>query len=263
MEDFTITHIGDTALSLPMPFKYIPAKGKTFIFQADDGTEYGTKNEGTPITFDNDFWICAYQTTQEFWETVVITVEHKSLNAFPSKFIGKTRPVEKLSWDDIQLFKDALNRLFHEGKYRVDNIKPNGTFGLPSETQWEYAAEAGQSLVFSGSQNLNDVAWYGENSNNQTMPAGLKLPNANKLYDMSGNVWEFCTDDYIQYPVETPKNGQPTLKNSQIKVLRGSGYFANSMDCRLRRRRYNFYDNRGDGIGFRLVFSPSSASNKS
>ena len=260
MKDFTITHIGDTALSLPMPFKFIPSKGKTFDFQADDGSNLGNKKGGISITFENNFWICAYQTTQELWKLVVNITKDKDLNPIPSYFKGNTRPVEMVSWDDIQIFNIALNQLMAENKITLESDSvPNGQFGLPSETQWEYAANAGQGLVFSCSQNLNDVAWYYENSNEQTMPVRLKEPNAWGLYDMTGNVWEWCADDYAENINHIPKNGQPNLKKDEYKVLRGGGFRGIAENCRLRVRSDGHPGHRYDNGGFRLVFSPSSA----
>jgi formylglycine-generating enzyme len=260
MNDFTIKEIDGKELSQPMPFKYIAAKGKTFIFQADDGSNLDIKRDGIPITFEKDFWMCAYQTTQEFWESVVIKSKPISLNPQPSRFKGKTRPVEQVSWEDIQMFNKALNDLFKEKKITIENnSKPDGQFALPSETQWEYAANAGQGLVFSGSQNLNDVAWYLENSNNQTMPVGLKQPNAWGLNDMSGNIWEWCADDFAQNIKEIPKNGQPNLRKEIYKTLRGGSSFYFAEYCRLRYRSINLPVSRDLGLGFRLGFSPSSA----
>jgi formylglycine-generating enzyme required for sulfatase activity len=261
MEDFTITHIGDTALSLPMPFKYLGVKtDKNFKFQADDGSNLGSKHNGIPITFENDFWMCIYQTTQEFWEVVVKANITQELKPNPSYFKGKTRPVEQVSWDDVQLFNSALNRLFKEGKLSFEKkTKPLGEFALPSETQWEYAANAGQGLVFAGSQNLNDVAWYNENSNEQTMHVGLKEPNAWALHDMIGNVWEWCADNFAQNIAEIPKNGQPNLQKDQYQVLRGGSYNDCAEFCRLWYRRNYRPGNRSRSLGFRLGFSPSSA----
>lgn len=208
MKDFTITHVGHTELSLPMPFKYIPAKGETFRFQADDGTDYGTKNEGIPITFENDFWICAYPCTQEFWALVIKASDIKKLDPNPSELKGKTQPVERVSWDEIQVFNKALNSLFNnQGLIVREKPEIIGEFGLPSETQWEYAAWAEQDTVFAGSDQLDDVAWYNTNSNDQTMPVGLKQPNAWGLYDISGNVWEWCDDYFNSNPCEIPKTG--------------------------------------------------------
>ncbi len=274
MKDFTITHIGDTALSLPMPFKFIPAKGKTFMFQADDGSNLGIKSDGVPITFENDFWMCAYQTTQEFWEVVTkhITqflkavsdtgnqIYEQQYTSNPSYFKGKTRPVENINYNQINQFIEYLNFLLDTNaqiKFK-DSEKPRGKFKLPSETQWEYAAEAGQDLVFAGSQNLNDVGWYNENSNDQTMPVGLKQPNAWGLYDMSGNVFEWCADDYVSNPKPIPQNGMPYSENGYAKSLRGGSCCDFAEICRIRFRSEAHSQDRDDSHGFRLVFALSS-----
>lgn len=259
MEDFTITHIGDSTLSLPMPFKFIAAKDETFTFQADDGSNLSNKAIGVPITFENGFWICAYQTTQEFWAAVVERGHIDKLEKYPSYFKANSRPIEQVNWDDIQIFNMALNKIFQDENLTFENRKePKGVFGLPSETQWEYAANADQGLVFAGSQNINDVAWYKENNNYQTMPVGQKQPNALGLYDMSGNVWEWCADDNVGNISEMPKNGQPNLKKDQFKVLRGGSCFDYAERCRLRIRDINRPSIRYNRYGFRLVFSPSS-----
>jgi formylglycine-generating enzyme len=259
-KNFTITHIGDTELSLPMPFIFIEAKGKSFEFQADDGTNLGNKEKSKTITFENDYYLCAYPTTQEFWEAVVIVSKTKELEPNPSHFKGKTRPVEKVSWDDIQLFNKFLNELFEkEGIIKVKENRLNGTFSLPSETQWEYAANAYQGLVFAGSQNLNDVGWYIENSNGQTMPVGLKVPNAIGLFDMSGNVWEWCADFYSSLFDDIPQNGGPYKKESEFKVFRGGSCFGGQNYCRTRNRSAIQPKLKGEAYGFRLQFSPSSS----
>ncbi len=260
MKDFTIRQIGDSTLSLPMLFKFIKAKDVLFCFQADDNTEYDSKNEGIPIKFANDFWLGAYQTTQEFWQAVVKEAKPRDLVENPSRFKGIQRPVEQVSWVDIQIFITCFNKLFEEGKINFEHDKiPNGNFGLPSETQWEFAANANQNLVFAGSQNLNDVAWYTVNNHNQTMPVGLKRPNVLGLYDMSGNVYQWCADDYSNDLAEIPKDGTPYLKSGVNKSLRGGCYFNSAQFCRLRDRSNERPKGRNDSSGFRLRFSPSSS----
>lgn len=265
MPDYIITHIGDTELSQPLPFIHIEAKDKTFMFQADEDSNEGSKNEGIPITFEKDFWLCAYQTTQECWAAVIQTSKSQDLEPYPSHHKGKTRPVEQVSWDDIQVFNRLFTKLIEENLVTFENTKIKGSFELPSETQWEYAANAGQDLVFAGSQNLNDVGWFTENCNNQTMPVGLKTPNAFKLYDMTGNVWEWCADDYTSNMKEILKNGQPFLKKEkeQHKALRGGSRFNFAGFCRLRYRFSDRPDLRNGLIGFRLCFSPSSTAHES
>lgn len=227
MNNFTITHIGDTELSQPMTFIFIKAAAKEFKFQVPEGSNRGSQGISEKIIFKDNYYLCAYPTTQEFWEAVVIASKTKEFNALPSHFRGKTRPVEKVSWDDVQVFNKLLNELIEKGSYKSTesahekaalNIK--GEFGLPSETQWEYAADANQKMVFAGSQNLNDVGWYNKNSNKQTMPVGLKGGNAWGMYEMSGNVWEWCADDYTGNIGEIPKNGEPYLKTTRIRSFR-------------------------------------------
>lgn len=259
-KNFTITHIGDTELSSPMPFIFIEAAGKSFEFQADDGSNLGTKEKSKTITFENDYYLCAYPTTQEFWKAVVKDSKTEEIELNPSRIKGKTRPVEQVSWDDIQVFNKFLNELFEkDGIIKVKDNRPNGTFSLPSETQWEYAANANQGLVFAGSQNLNDVGWYRINSNWQTMPVGLKQANALGLYEMSGNVWEWCANDYetIMLNGESGNN-----KDKSVKPLRGGSYFYFARHCRLRDRSYIHPGHRSGNFGFRLRFSPSSSASE-
>ena len=189
---------------------------------------------------------------------MVKAAQIKYLEEWPSYFKGKTRPVEQVSWDDIQLFNKTLKTLFESNKVTfMEFKKPEGAFGLPSETQWEYTANADQGLIFAGSQNPDDVAWYKENSNGQTMPVGLKQPNAWGLFDMSGNVWQWSADDYIVNLNEIAKNGLPNFEKGRSKALRGGSYFIIAGDCRLRSRRH--YHPVIRSCGFRLVFSPSSS----
>lgn len=252
MKDFTITHIGETELSLPMPFKFIKAKGETFNFQADDGIEFGKSVKPKAITFQNDFWLCVYQTTQELWQMVVKEANLKDLKEYPSHFKGKHRPVENISWNDIQLFNDAFNELLEAGEVKFkEEKKPEGNFNLPSEIQWEYAANAHQNMIFSGSQNLHDVAWYYDNSNNQTMPVGLKNPNGLGLYDMNGNVWEWCQNDFETID-NTGEFGENKL--GEVKSMCGGGYYDVALYFHLSFRFSNTPSIKSGNIGFRLFF---------
>jgi formylglycine-generating enzyme len=240
MNNFTITQIGDIKLTLPMPFIFIEAKGKSFEFQK--GKQFGRDMS----TIEENYWLCAYQTTQELWDAVVNTSQNKELNSNPSHFKGNHRPVEQVSWNDIQIFNAEFNKIIENKNLDYNTWVYNlGHIGLPTETEWEYAALAGTDFVFSGSQNLNDVGWYNKNSNGQTMPVGLKHPNKLGLYDMIGNVWEWCQNYYDE-------------NSKSMKTLRGGGYFISAQRCRLRDRDGFHPGGRDNGIGFRLRFSPSS-----
>jgi formylglycine-generating enzyme len=134
-----------------------------------------------------------------------------------------------------------------------------GLFALPSEAQWEYAARGGQywnhpMLDYAGSQNLNDAGWYDENSNSQTMPVGLKQPNALGLYDMSGNVREWCADWYENDYRKIPIDGSPNTTEGNSRVLRGGSYFDYADYCRVAYRNHSHPGHRRHYFGFRLMF---------
>ena len=147
------------------------------------------------VTLTNDYYIGKYEVTQTLWQAV--------MGNNPSEFKGDNLPVEKVSWKDCQDFISKLNRI--TGK----------TFRLPTEAEWEYAARGGnksRGYQYSGSNNLSDVAWYMDNSGDKTHAVGTKQPNELGIYDMSGNVWEWCQDWYGKYSSSSQVN--PTGANS-------------------------------------------------
>lgn len=194
-----------------------------------------------------DFYLCKYPVTQAQWKAV--------MGDNPSYFKGDDLPVENVSWDDAQAFIKKLNE------------KTGKRYRLPSEAEWEYAARGGEkskNFKYAGSDNLDEVAWHGGSSGSKTHPVGQKKPNELGLFDMSGNVWEWCEDWYdatfykkcaAKATVENPKNDE---KGSD-RVLRGGSWFSvNPRICRVA-DRYDVYPGaRYDDIGFRLAASPSS-----
>ena len=221
-------------------------------FNIGDNSSGKKDEKEATITFDDGYFISKYPVTQEFYE--YITGES------PSEFKGKYRPVENVSWNDVCIhdncfLKQLNNKL--EGKYT--SLK--GIFSLPSEAQWEYAARGGKAwnkpkLQFAGSNNIHDVGWFEENSNARTMPVGLKQPNVLGLYDMSGNIFEWCMDTHIENYQKIPTNGKAYLQSGTFQVLRGGNWFFQVQYCRVAFRNFNDPDYRYGNYGFRLVFLP-------
>ena len=189
------------------------------------------------VTLTNDYYIGKYEVTQTLWQAV--------MGSNPSNFKGDNLPVEMVSWADCQDFLSKLNRI--TGK----------TFRLPSESEWEYAARGGnksRGYQYSGSNNLFDVAWYGDNSGSKTHVVGIKQPNELGIYDMSGNVWEWCQDWKGSYSSSSQVN--PTGANSgYYRVSRGGSWGFNAWYCRSSYRRSIAPDCRSSLLGLRLVFS--------
>lgn len=186
----------------------------------------------------SDYYIGRYEVTQAEWRAV--------MGYNPSYNEGDNLPVEQVSWNDCQDFINKLNQL--------TGLK----FRLPSEAQWEYAARGGKhsrGFKYSGSDNIGDVAWYDENSGSTTPQVGTKQPNELGIYDMSGNVWEWCGDWYGSYSSSDQVN--PTGPSSgSDHVLRGGSWGNNAGDCRVSYRFRYFPSLRHYSCGFRVVLVP-------
>ncbi len=189
------------------------------------------------VTLTNDYYIGKYEITQALWQAV--------MSNNPSNFKGENLPVENVSWDDCQEFINKLNRI--TGK----------TFRLPTEAEWEYAARGGKKsrgYQYSGSNNLSDVAWYKDNSGSKTHTIGSKQANELGIYDMTGNVFEWCQDWYDKYSSSSQIN--PTGANSgSYRVFRGGGWFHSAECCRWSCRGLFTPDDRYGNLGLRLVLS--------
>ena len=185
----------------------------------------------------SNFYIGKYEVTQSLWKAVMGTN--------PSKWQGENLPVEQVSWNDCQKFIKKLNSM--TGK----------NFRLPTEAEWEYAARGGnrsRGYQYSGSNNLEDVAWYASNSAYMPHDVGTKAPNELGIYDMSGNVFEWCHDWYGKYYRSTQIN--PTGQSSgSLRVYRGGSSYYTASNCRMAKRLSNIPDYRIYSLGFRLALS--------
>jgi formylglycine-generating enzyme required for sulfatase activity len=185
----------------------------------------------------SDFYIGRYEVTQKEWGEV--------MGNSPSAFKGADMPVEQVSWDDIQIFLRRLNE------------KTGKNYSLPTEAQWEYAAKGGDYFVYSGSESVEEVAWYAENSGNTTHPVGQKKANGYGLYDMNGNVWEWCQDEYNEdYYQECKNKGVVTnliyQGSGSNHVSRGGSWLCLAAYCTSALRRYYAPSHNYEDLGFRL-----------
>ena len=189
------------------------------------------------VTLTNDYYIGKYEVTQALWKVV--------MGNNPSCFKGDNLPVEMVGWDDCQEFLNKLNSI--TGK----------TFRLPTEAEWEYAARGGnksQGYQYSGSNKLSKVAWYDGNSGNKTHVVGSKQVNELGIYDMSGNVFEWCQDWRDSYSGSSQVN--PTgATNGSYRVIRGGSWSSYAMFCRSSCRRIYTLDNSYSNLGLRLALS--------
>ena len=189
------------------------------------------------VTLTNNYYIGKYEVTQALWKIV--------MGSNPSNFKGDNLPVENVSWNNCQKFISKLNKL--TGK----------SFRLPSEAEWEYAARGGnksRGYLYSGSNAIGDVAWYEGNSSFMTHAVGTKQPNELGIYDMTGNVWEWCQDWYDSYS-SSPQTNPTGAVSGSYRVDRGGSWNCLARSCRASCRDRCTPDYRNNSCGLRLVLS--------
>ena len=221
-------------------FEMVYVEGGTFDMGAT--TEQGSDAESDEkpvhsVTLDG-YYIGKCEVTQELWEAV--------MGSNPSHFKGAQNPVENVSWNDCQEFVSRLNSL------------TGRTFRLPTEAEWEYAARGGNKsrhYKYSGSGNIGYVAWYYKNSGSTTHAVGTQTANELGIYDMSGNVCEWCSDWYGGYSAGSQTNPQGPSSGS-ARVLRGGSWSDYARYCRVSYRYCGDPYDSYDGGGLRLVLVP-------
>ena len=189
------------------------------------------------VTLTNNYYIGKYEVTQALWQAV--------MGNNPSYFKGEDLPVEQVSWNDCQDFISKLNAM--TGK----------RFRLPSEAEWEYAARGAKKsrgYQYSGSNTLGDVAWYYGNSGPKTHAVGTKQPNELGIYDMTGNVWEWCQDWFGSYS-NSPQTNPIGAASGSGRVYRGGSWGNSAGFCRSSCHFYDTPGYRDCYLGLRLVLS--------
>ena len=229
-------------------FKMVYVEGGTFMMGAQKRDPKSPNYDGEAWELESpvhevelsDYYIGETLVTQALWKAV--------MGNNPSRFTGDDDfPVEHVPWDDIvEKFIPALNK------------KTGRTFRLPTEAEWEYAARGGNKSKrhkYSGSDEIDEVAWKAGNSGDQTHPVKGKKANELGLYDMSGNVWEWCSDWFGFYSIGAQTNPQGPDEGSR-RVLRGGSFVFEARYCRVSFRFTYTPNSRFWGIGFRLVLCP-------
>ncbi|MBE6346189.1 MAG: PEGA domain-containing protein [Lentimicrobiaceae bacterium] len=221
-------------------FTMIKVEGGTFSMGAtsEQGSDADSDEKPVHSVTLSDYYIGETEVTQELWEAVMGTN--------PSYFRGSQKPVENVSWNDCKEFITKLNNL------------TGMNFRLPTEAEWEYASRGGnksKGYKYSGSNTIGNVAWYWDNSGSTTHNVKTKSPNELGIYDMSGNVWEWCEDWYGSYSSGSQTN--PTGPSSgSNRVDRGGGWINNAEYCRVSNRSSFSPSDRSGNLGFRVVCLP-------
>ena len=198
----------------------------------------GSDKDAHKVTLTKPFYLGKYEVTQEQWEKV--------MGSNPSRFKGAKNPVEQVSWTDCQSFVAKLQEKV-----------PGQTFRLPTEAEWEYACRAGTTGDYcygDGEGSLAEYAWYKSNAKNTTHPVGEKKPNAWGLYDMHGNVWEWCADWYGDYSATAVDDPQGSSSGSH-RMIRGGSWVNSAYGCLVANRCADYPARSGIIIGFRVTRS--------
>ena len=228
------TEITIEVQGVAIPMKLI-SRGTFTMGGSLEGIDYKDNELPAHSMEVESFYMSVYEVTQQLWTAVMGTN--------PSEFIGEQNPVENVSWYDCVEFTTKLSSL------------TGRLFRLPTEAEWEYAAKGGsnqENFEFAGSNHLWEVAWCVSNSEKRTHPVGHKECNGCGLYDMSGNVYEWCSSWYAPYVIESMYNPLGP-DNGEDKVFRGGSWKYSDTYCRITYRPHTNPNGRYNNLGLRLV----------
>ena len=251
----TDSHSGWTAVKIPntftingVSFKMILVEGGTFTMGAtaeqSNGYTPDTDEKPTHRVTLSSYAIAETEVTQALWKAVTGYSPTSGGSAWSSSYgLGDNYPAYYISYEDVLSFVTKLNSLTGQ------------KFRMPTEAEWEFAARGGnksKGYTFSGSNTVGDVAWYTENSGSKTHPVKTKAANELGIYDMSGNVWEWCSDWYGAYSSNAQSNPTGPATGSS-RVNRGGSCYSAATYCRCAIRNNSAPSYRGNGLGFRLA----------
>ncbi len=238
----------EAAFGINMQMAYVEGGTFTMGCTGDQGGDCEDDESPNRMTTVGSFYIGMLEVTQGQWEKVMGTSVHQQRNKANPEWsmygVGSDYPMYYVSWEEAKEFCTRLSR------------QTGRNYSLPTEAEWEYAARGGnksEGTKYSGGWGIDDVAWYAGNSGNSTHACGTKRPNALGIYDMSGNVWEWCEDwygkSYIQYDNDNPKGASTGSR----RVLRGGSWYNNAGYCRVSFRGSYGPSDRDYDFGFRVV----------
>ena len=241
------TNFTETAYGMSM--KMIWVDGGTFKMGSKNGESY--ERPVHDVTLDG-YWIAETEVTQAQWEAVMGTTiqqqREKSEYDWGLVGVGDNYPMYYVNYDEAKEFCSRLSSA------------TGRKYTLPTEAQWEYAARGGKgatTYTYSGSNSFGSVAWYDGNSGDSTHPVKGKTPNQLGLYDMSGNVYEWCLDYYdSNYYSSSPKTNPSNRSRSDYRVVRGGSWRSSESGCRVASRGFDFPSSRDGYSGFRVVIVP-------
>lgn len=223
-------------------FKMIYVEGGTFSMGATSEQESDANYDEKPAhsVFLDSYYIGETEVTQELWNEVM-NAEYN-----PSWFVQTSnKPVQNVSKEDCENFINSLNK------------RTSHTFSLPTEAQWEYAARGGSKTKhykFSGSNSIDEVGWYSDNAEKEVHEVALKLPNELGIYDMTGNVWEWCSDFYDEFYYTNSDFNNPTGPTTgNYYVFRGGSYDMSERNSRITTRNFRVPTYHYGHLGLRLV----------
>ena len=244
----------DISITKLEPLDMVFVEGGTFQMGDNFGDGDISEKPVHEVTI-SDFYISKTEITQKEW------IEITSNN--PAKYWADEQPVESISWKDAINYCNARSLLegltpcyTTDGGKTICDFSANG-YRLPTEAEWEYAARGGianKNFKYSGSTNINDVAWYDKNSSNITHPVAQRQPNDLGIYDMCGNVWEFCWDYFNEnYYSQSPRQDPAGPELGDERIMRGGAWSDDAYFNRIFFRNHYKENARGSNVGLRVV----------